>query len=568
MTDLTRRDSLALLAGAAAFGADAQAQAPEPSVFGHGVASGDPGPDSVVLWTRVTTQDEACPVTWQLAEDPAFATILRSGAAQAVSRRDHTVKVVAEGLEPGRTYHYRFLAGGEASPVGRTKTLADGPLDRLGIALMSCANYSLGYFTTYDAVADDPAIDILLHTGDYIYEYGDAFSRQSTYFVRPSDPPHETLSLDDYRRRHAIHKSDPYAQRMHAAHPLIALWDDHEVANDSWVGGAENHQPQTEGDWRARRDAAIQAYYEWMPLRDPAPGQDPLAAWRTYRFGDLATLVTLETRLTARGQAVDYRDYKDRLNTRADRDAFVRDVLGDPRREMMSARMKAALSAGLAASVRDGQPWRIIGNGVLMARVLTPGLASNGIAPEAYPEIGFLDRYTDIIWKAGRNMPDSPGTWDGYGGARQGFYQLCQDVGAWDLLVLTGDSHCFWSNTLRDDKGAPMGVELGTAGVSIPSEFALAGFRPELMARLEELYASTNDEVRWTESAHRGYVRVVLTPTSATADFIGVETTRPHDYGVTTLRTDHVVRRGDTLAFQMRASGEAALQTHAGRGEV
>lgn len=557
MADLTRRESMVLLAGAAALGAAAPTQAAEPAVFRHGVASGDPGPNSVVLWTRVTTADEVCPVTWQLAADPDFAVVLQSGETVARRRDDHTVKVVPEGLEPGRSYHYRFLARGEASPTGRTKTLVVGSLDRLGIALMSCSNYSLGYFTTYDAVANDPAIDVVLHTGDYIYEYGDDFSRQSNYFVRPSDPPHETVSLDDYRRRHAVHKSDPHSQRMHAAHPLIALWDDHEIANDSWAGGAENHRPSTEGDWRARRDAAIQAYYEWMPLRGPE-GHDGLEAWRTYRFGDLATLVTLETRLTARGQAVDYRDYKDKLKTPADRDAFVRNVLGDPRRQMMSEGMKAALSEGLAGSVRDRQPWRIIGNGVLMARVLMPALGSNGIHPEDYPEIGFLDRYTDIVWKAAHNLPDAPGTWDGYGGARQGFYELCQAAGARDLLVLTGDSHCFWSNTLSDDQGVAMGVELGTAGVSIPSEFAVARFRPELMAKLDGLYANANEDVRWTNSAHRGYVRVVLTPTAASADFIGVETTRPTDYAVTTLRTDHVVRDADTLVFREPAKGGAA----------
>jgi alkaline phosphatase D len=551
MTDLTRRASLSLMAGTAALTATGALAAPTaPQVFAHGVASGDPAQDSIVLWTRITTPRDASPVRWQLALDPEFREIVRSGTAQARQARDHTVKVVAAGLQPGRTYHYRFQALGQTSPTGRTRTLAAEGLDRLGLALMSCANYSLGYFTTYDAVAKDPQIDFLLHTGDYIYEYGNVFTQQSDAYVRPSEPAHETVSLADYRLRHATHKSDPQSQAMHAAHPLIALWDDHEVANDSWVGGAENHQPATEGDWKTRRDAAIQAYYEWMPLRDPPPGGDRLEAWRTYRFGDLATLITLETRLTARGQAIDYRDHKDRLKTPADRDAFVRDVLGDPARQMMSPHMKQALSKGLTASVQSRQPWRIIGNGVLMSRINMPGLRRNGIAPEDYPEIGFLDRYTDIVWKSELNLPDQPGTWDGYAGARQQFYAQCQAAGACDLLVLTGDSHSFWSNTLADDHGAPMGVELGTAGVSIPSEFAMARFRPELIARLDGLYARENPAVRWTDSAHRGYVRVVLTPTAVQADFIGVETHRPSDYAVTTLRTDHIGRQGDTLVFR------------------
>jgi len=544
----SRRESLALLAAAAAVGAT-PAHSVQPGVFRHGVASGDPGPDSIVLWTRVTTTEDSLPVSWELAEDPAFKSVVRSGDVLARAPADHTVKVAPGGLPSGRVYYYRFLANGEASPTGRTRTLPTGRLDRLGVALMSCSNYSLGYFNTYEAVARDPAVDVVLHTGDYIYEYGDDLSRQSNYFVRPADPPHETVTLDDYRRRHALHKSDPQSQKMHAAHPLIALWDDHEVANDSWMSGAENHQPATEGPWAVRRDAAIQAYYEWMPVREPEPGRDRLEAWRTYRFGDLATLITLETRLTARGQAVDYRAYKDKLKTEADRDVFVREVLGDRSRQMMSPRMKDALHRGLSASIEGRQPWRIIGNGVLMARIRMPALKANGLTPEAYPEIGFLDQYTDVVWKADQGLPDEPGTWDGYSAARQEFYRLSQSAGARDLLVLTGDSHCFWSNTLADDEGTPMGVELGTAGVSIPSTYAMARFRPDLMTRLDALYASANPEVRWTDSSHRGYVRVVLTPEAARADFVAVETTRPDASEPSILRREHLIRKGGGLAF-------------------
>jgi alkaline phosphatase D len=471
--------------------------------------------------------------------------------------RDHTVKVVPQGLLPGRVYYFRFHARGEASPTGRTRTLPTGRLERLGIALMSCSNYSLGYFTTYDAVATDPTIDVVLHTGDYIYEYGNEFSRQSKAFVRPADPPHETVSLDDYRRRHATHKSDPSSQRMHAMHPFIALWDDHDVANDSWMGGAQNHQPETEGSWRDRREAALHAYYDWMPVRDPAPGRGRLDAWRTYRFGDLATLVTLETRLTARTQQVAYRDYKPRLETKPDRDAFVRDVLGDRRRAMMSDPMRVALAQGLAASVERRQPWRLIGNGVVMARVRTPDLRAARVTAQDYPEITLLDRYTDILWKAEHGLPDDLDAWDGYAGARQGFYELCQAAGVRDLLVLSGDSHSFWCNTLADDHGRPMGLELGTAGVSIQSEFEMAGFRPALIERLDGLYAAANPEVRWRDSAHRGYVRVTLGRESATAEFVAVQTDRPSGYATSVLRTEHIARRDGALQFAARAGSRA-----------
>lgn len=546
MNDLTRRETIAL--GAAALAASpSMARPDEAPRFRHGVASGDPAQDSVVLWTRVTTDEEALPVSWDVALDPAFRKIIRTGETVARRESDHTVKVVPGGLEPGRTHHYRFRAAGEISPAGRTRTLASGRLDRLGIALMSCANYSLGFFTTYDAVARDPSIDFLLHCGDYIYEYGNDLLQQSSFFMRPSDPPHEIVSLDDYRRRHASHKADPHSQAMHAAHPLIALWDDHEVCNDTWAGGGENHQPATEGEWNQRRDAAIRAYYEWMPIRDPRPGQSRLEAWRTYRFGDLATLVTLETRLSGRDEPVDLADYKDKLRTAEDRAALIRDVLGDPARQMLSPAMKAALKESLGASVESGQPWRLIGNGTLMARIWTPDLRAAGIRAEDHPELAFLDRYTNVVWKGDHHLPDSTQSWDGYAGARQQFYALCQDAGARDLLVLTGDSHCFWSNTLTDDHDVPMGVELGTAAANFPSEWRMAGFRPDLIGTIDALYRDASADVAWTDGRQCGYVRVILEPHGATAEFIGVETSTARNYQTTRLRTEHINRTDGTL---------------------
>lgn len=550
MNKVTRRESVIWLVGAttlAATKSKGQNNNNTTRLFQHGVASGDPARDSVVLWTRVTTPTEEMTIAWELARDPSFKSIVRRGTTSSRAVRDHTVKVVPEGLEPGQTYYYRFRAQGESSPPGRTKTLPVGALDRLGIALMSCSNYSLGYFTTYDAVAADTNIDFVLHTGDYIYEYSNDTSKMSNYYVRPSEPPHQTVTLDDYRKRHATNKTDPHSQRMHATHPMIAFWDDHDVANDDWSGGAENHHPATEGDWRVRRDAAIQAYFEWMPIRDPAPGHSPLDYWRTYSFGDLATLVTLETRLTARGKQVDYHEFKDTVHTPADRAAFMKNVLGDPSRQMMSDGMKTSLKEGLAASVAQHQPWRLVGNGVLMAKICTPDLRRHGLRPEDYPELALLDKYAGILWDADHNVPDTTDNWNGYSGAREEFYEICQSVGVRDLLVLTGDSHCFWSNTLADDQGSAMGIELGTAGISIPSDFALAGFRPALMEKLDKLYASNNVEVNWTDSRHRGYVRVLLGRESAAVDFVAIDTTIQQNYSSTILRSETIHLRDGTL---------------------
>jgi alkaline phosphatase D len=304
---LSRRGTLAGIAGslilAALPGRGAAVPVSANGLFRHGVASGDPDAVSVVLWTRVTPLGMgAAEVEWELAADRDFARILRHGRADAGPEQDHTVKVLAEGLAPGGRYFYRFRCGGMTSPIGQTRTLPEGRLDRLGIALASCSNYAFGFFNAYDAIARDPGVEYVLHTGDYIYEYGaDGWGAETARRIgRMHQPANEIVSLSDYRQRHAQYKTDAGAQAMHAAHPLLACWDDHESANNPWIGGAQNHQADKEGPWEDRRAASIRAYFEWMPVREPGMGRSRAQFWRSYRFGDLATLHTLETRHTAR----------------------------------------------------------------------------------------------------------------------------------------------------------------------------------------------------------------------------------------------------------------------------
>ena len=290
---VSRRTTLTTLSAAAAASAMpalGNTASPARDMFRHGVASGDPDATSVVLWTRISGVEEAT-VAWEVASDPGFRKVAASGQFATGAERDFTVKALAEGLKPGAPYYYRFRCKGVTSPVGRTRTLPVGPVKRLGIALASCSNFAFGHFNAYDAIARDPAVDFVLHTGDYIYEYGaDGWGGEiSRKLGRVHQPSHEIVSLSDYRIRHAQYKSDAGAQTMHAAKPLLACWDDHESANNPWVGGAQNHQPETEGSWADRRNASIQAYYEWMPVREPGPGRTRAQFWRTYVFGDLAT---------------------------------------------------------------------------------------------------------------------------------------------------------------------------------------------------------------------------------------------------------------------------------------
>lgn len=558
---LDRRKALGLLGGAgmAACATSPSAAsfrgAPASTQFQHGVASGDPDASSVVIWTRVTSSEVEVPVRWECARDAAFTQILQAGSVYATADRDHTVKVLVQGLAPNQTVFFRFHAGGVASPTGRSRTLPVGPVARLGIALVSCSNYAFGHFNAYAAIAEDPAIDLVLHTGDYIYEYGaDEWGKDTAHVLgRVHQPAHETVSLADYRQRHAQYKSDAGAQAMFAAHPFIACWDDHEVTNNPWMGGAQNHQPATEGDWLTRRHAALQAYYEWLPIRDPGmPGGSttPEAFWRTYVFGDLATLVTLESRHTGRDQQVEYRAHFDQIKTRADRDRFMAEVIGDPARRMLSPAMERSLDGALRASSAAGQPWRILGNASPIARMQVPDLLGAGIDParrQGYDPMAAPS--PDLMWTARWTLPFYTDTWDGYPAARERLYDLCRAAGVTDLLVLTGDSHSFWMNQLADAAGRPMGLELGTAGVTSPGDFDESGWDPETSARLDEIFAAQLDEVVWTNNRHQGYVRVVLTPGAGRADFVAVGTVLRPETRTRVIRSTGMVRNGVTLSY-------------------
>ena len=556
---LSRRGTLAGMAGslvlAALPGRGAAVPVSANGLFRHGVASGDPDAVSVVLWTRVTpagtgaAEMGAAEVEWELAADRDFARILRHGRADAGPEQDHTVKVLAEGLAPGGRYFYRFRCGGVTSPIGQTRTLPEGRLDRLGIALASCSNYAFGFFNAYDAIARDPGVEYVLHTGDYIYEYGaDGWGAETARRLgRVHQPANEIVSLSDYRQRHAQYKTDAGAQAMHAAHPLLACWDDHESANNPWIGGAQNHQDDKEGTWEERRAASIRAYFEWMPVREPGMGRSRAQFWRSYRFGDLATLHTLETRHTGRAKQIDYQDHAKAITSQAEADAMVRDVIGAPGRAMLSPELEADLAAALRRSVSDAQPWRLIGNPMPIARTRVPDVVGMGLLPDPTGPAGGSDAAKVLAWKGKWNLPFYTDTWDGYDWARERLYDLARAAGASDLVFLTGDSHSFWANRLADAAGRPAGLEIGTAGISSPGDFADSGFGAALGRKLDKAFADHNPEVVWTDNAHQGYVRLDLRRHGGQAVVVAVDTVLRRDYRAFVLKRFAIRSKAGTL---------------------
>lgn len=540
---ITRRTTLAGISAAAAAAVLPRGAAATGSPFQHGVASGDPDATSVVLWTRVNAAAPLA-VEWELAADSKFARIVQRGVVQTGPDRDFTVKALAEGLTPGGRYYYRFRAMGALSPVGRTRTLPVGKLERLGIALASCSNFAFGFFNAYDAIARDQAIDFVLHTGDYIYEYGaDSWGGDVAKRIgRVHQPANEIVSLYDYRTRHAQYKTDAGSQAMLAAKPLLACWDDHESANNPWVGGAQNHQPDKEGDWAARREASIRAYFEWMPVREPGAGRSRMQFWRTYAFGDLATLSTLETRHSGRAEQIDYMPFSKTIASHADALAMERDLIGAPGRMMLAPELEADLGAAWTRSKELGQPWRLIGNPMPIARTRVPDVVSLGLIPDPAGQDKPSFAAQALAWKGKWNLPLSPDTWDGYEWARERLYAQARAAGADDLVFLTGDSHSFWANRLADAAGRSAGIELGTAGISSPGDFIESGFDPVTAGKLDAAFAEHNPEVVWTDNLHQGYVRLVLGRTGAIASFVAVNTVLSTRYRSQVIRRFGITR--------------------------
>ena len=481
--------------------------------FRHGVASGDPRPHAVVLWTRVTPTAAATPgsgkgpkVTRPLAgrHRPAVPHAWSARARFATGpARDHTVKLDVTGLAPARWYYYRFRYDGVSSPVGRTRTAParDAKVERLRFGVVSCANLQAGWFSVYRHLADRDDLDAVLHLGDYLYEYGpgEYGYGQSDVDIRRHDPAHEMVRLEDYRRRHAQYKTDPDLQRLHATYPFVITWDDHEVANDQWKSGAENHDA-SEGDYRARRARAHRAYDEWMPVRmnGTADLRDGTRLFRRFQFGSLAELSML-----------DLRSYRDQQVAAPSADAEI----SDPDRTIAGREQLDWLKAGL----RTGGPqWKLVGNPVMIAPVTFAQLPKDVLNP--------INDVTGLLPQDGAAY--NTDQWDGYTDDRREVFAHIRDRGVRDTVFLTGDIHSGWACELPYDAstysavGDSAGVELVCSSVTSNNLKDITGTPSRTSSiAVETTIKANNRHVKYLNFDDHGFSVLDITPARVQMDW-------------------------------------------------
>jgi alkaline phosphatase D len=475
--------------------------APLPPPFVHGVASGDPLPDGVILWTRVTPSADATPgsgrgpaldVRWVVATDPGLRDVVREGTVRTDALRDHTVKVDVRGLQPRTRYFYAFSTGSARSIVGSTRTApARGTAADLRFALASCSNFEGGHFAGYRGIAERTDLDFVLHVGDYIYEYEVGYYGAGPDIGREHEPANEILSLADYRRRYACYREDPDLRSAHAAHPFILMWDDHEVANDNWEQGAENHDPATQGDFRARYERASQAYREWLPVREHP--SDPQRLYRRLELGDLATLHMIDSR--------SYRSEQTSLPITPEYDPAV----DDPNRTILGREQKAWFKAGLSAATTT---WQLVGNPQMIAPVLFPPLPQEVLGPIA-DVTGLLPR---------DGLGYNSDQWDGYRAARDEILRHLAGEGIDNAVFLTGDIHSSWACDLPINPGGyPLtspSVATELVGTSITSDNLdeITGSPPRTTSvAVEEAIKASNRHIKLLEFDSHGFSVVDVT---------------------------------------------------------
>jgi len=492
--------------------------------FLHGVASGDPLSDRVILWTRVTPDrdsGEDVSVTVTVASDLAMQQTVASYTATASASSDYCVKQDATGLQPDRWYYYQFSVGDQVSPVGRTRTFPASKtfIDRARFAVVSCANYPYGFFSVYRAVANHADLDFVLHLGDYLYEYG--AGEYGDFPERDPQPPHEMITLADYRQRHAQYKTDEDLQAVHQQFPMIAVWDDHESTDNSYRDGAGNHDPLTEGDWAARKQISQQAYFEWLPIRPREPGNHSVI-YRNFSFGDLIDLPMLDTRLEGRDE---------QLSIPADPGR------NDEDRHLISEQQMDFLLNSLSES---NSQWRFIGQQVMFAQLNIAEIPS------------LSERHAQLRGNLSAINMDQ---WDGYAADRLKILNHIDDNDIDNVVILTGDIHTSWASEIYRNPGTLLGdlFDKALAAEFVTPAVTSPGF-PDGVAELAGVVIPVaNPHIRYVEAKSRGFILVDVTRQRAQGEFYYAQSIESYDLRgqINTAKTKVVtVKSGDSRIIE------------------
>ncbi|WP_144407528.1 alkaline phosphatase D family protein [Gynuella sunshinyii] len=519
--------------------------------FEHGVASGDPLSDSVILWTRVTPENPATTavvVEWQVYAEADTAQVIAQGRGEAKLENDFTVKVDIRGLSADTRYRYQFRTANHDSTQGHTRTLPSGSASQLKMAVLSCSNYPAGYFHVYQSVAQIEDLDLVLHLGDYIYEYGaDGYATDDAEAMgRVPQPAGDLVSLEDYRTRYAQYRTDTDLQQAHAKTPFILVWDDHEVANDSWKAGAENHSIE-QGDYMDRRAAAFKAYFEWLPIRpvnaDSDSLMEPTSIYRQFVWGDLVNLLMLDTRHEARDQQLDLTSFYDPatqgINTTA-----LSAAINNEERQLLGSTQLDWLQNAMSASKCT---WQILGQQILMGRMYLPyAIVTQAMTISEYAELAQLavlaqrlavsdpsltaeqiayvqanqSRLTDQVMALlqAPSLPYNLDAWDGYGAERERLLAIAQTLNV-KLISLAGDTHNAWASRLTNANGEVVGVELATASVSSPGLEVYLNIDASDYAATEAGIVSLVEDLQYMNTGDRGWLLLSISHDEVVADW-------------------------------------------------
>lgn len=448
-------------------------------IFPFGVASGDPLPDAVIIWSMLdpAAASTDSTVVWQLSEDAYFKRGLKSDTLATNRILGYSLKADVTNLSPNTTYYYRFGQSGNWSVTGRTRTAPDPDDHRaVKLAVVSCNALEWGFFNAFENIALREELNAVIHLGDYIYEYATGQYGDTT-LQRIHQPRYEVLTQADYHQRYAQYRSDPQLKAAHAAHPFICVWDDHEVANNSYGKGAENHDVCSEGDYLSRMTAAKRVYYNWMPIREKQSGH----IYRSFSFGGLADLHMLDERLSGRD---------------APANSFATEVLMDSCRSMLGTTQFDWLCGQLR---RARGKWQLLGNQVLFAP---------------------LD-LSNILPQYAVNLD----AWDGYAYEQKRLVDTLRQHPDKGILFLTGDTHCSWVFEIKDDQGEFLAHELGTPSVSSANYDEFIHSWDTMMVAQYRLYRD-NDHLQYANIEDHGYLLLHLKAEAAEATFHFSESVR------------------------------------------